>query len=461
MSEAALYLRKGAVAPAPAAGDAAIILDTDGVIKAVDNDGVKTALGGGLTSGVVSTKVGSNPNAALTIVIDPIAANGVTDDTQALKNWIASVPANQGAEIILPAGDILLSSNVLASAMAGLTFTGRGRAATRLVAKSTYNGDLLTLQNCIDTKIRDLTCTAQAARTGGGYIVISGGSPTIHLPGFALNAACCFVDRVDMDSMFNGVVMQDSSPANGCWQVYVRGGFYRGVSPGGVAVWMNSTDQVAGFPAGGSMFCEDLWILGADAPPANTYGIRVQGTSDFTLSRCETWGLTNGLRIDPGAGQTVEAGNIIGCFFDFSAAECAVIKAVTGSNVTQILIDNTWFAGGTKGLFIDGSGGGNLSYTAISNSRFYANSALGLETLSQTNATVTGCQFQGNVVQDLYFAGNGVGNTATGNRCSSPGANGIQVDAANNNYVLSGNNTAGSLGIVDNGTAPRAVGNNL
>jgi hypothetical protein len=99
-----------------------------------------------------------------------VVANGVVDDTAAMNAAIAYAHT-QGAELLLPPGDIRLDSKL--AAIVGGNLIIRGQGSTRLLATADY-GDIVTVgdgvNEVLNVHLRDFSIWSTVARSSGAAV---------------------------------------------------------------------------------------------------------------------------------------------------------------------------------------------------------------------------------------------------------------------------------------------------
>ena len=379
---------------------------------------------------------------------DPSASS---DDRPAFDAAVAACPST-GCIVQLRPG-VYHFKSAASITKSGIHVKGYGPFATRIVVDdSTGNiGDAIVFTSTYDDSIEDLSFDSASQRTAGSYVTVAGGNPSIAvLPTFGITATYFHMVDVDMNNFYNGFVIKDSGAHNGAWGVYTTRGFFTNPAAGGTAFLLSSQGETNGYPNGASWFIKDPWIFGYSTPLANTTGVNVTGTSDFTLDNVETWGLTNGLLINPVGGMAVYSGHIQNCFFDFSQGDVAVITEARGGLVRWIDIDHTWIAGSATGDGLSVLGAADLQVSG--SSRFYANFNHGVLLNQTLRSSINDSQFSLNTGLDLQVVGNAQYVTVGGNSLNSPGVYGVEIDSGTTHVAVVGNNASGGLGIVNNGT---------
>jgi hypothetical protein len=319
-----------------------------------DTDWMPVGSAGGtvLVDGLIKPGiVGPNPAPSAHIDIDPILADG-SDEFAAVQNWINSADATAGTELKYPSGSIVIGSAVSAAGKIGLTVRGRGRSLTKFTAKTGFNGDLWTFSNSFANGLHDCTLTAQAQRTAGVGLVLKGGNTGKQLTPIDsfLQAGNFRMTGVDMDNMFSCLLIGDTvGPVSCPWVVYASDGLWRGLN--GEHIRLNAAEATGQF--GASHFFHRIFCY---SNPTSTVGtaIRITGTGDATFDGCETFGMNQGLLINPPVGQQVSALRFNGCFFDSSNNSVAEISP--GSSIFEdIAFNASWFASSAlaHGLYIN------------------------------------------------------------------------------------------------------------
>lgn len=357
-----------------------------------------SVVGGGVTSGVVSTSIGRNPETPSGITVDPIAADGVTDDTAALKNWIASVPAGAGAEIILPAGSIRITSPIVVDALNGINLHGRGRRATTILIDDTAGnlGDALTFRNTNGCRVHDMSISAKAQRTAGRALVSEGGQPGLSIaPAYNFGRSGLSIERIDLDSQFGGFAFIDTpgTPPLGNWISYLDD-----------CVALNCADDafLLAAPSGASHFVRRFFAYNNPSAGAAA-GIHCVGSGDFNFEQCETFGTGYGVLIDPPSTGFLGTGRFSNCFFDSAGVRTGYINLPTGiSYFGDLEFSGCWFATSQEhGMLVSGAGANFIRFLS---STFIHNVGFGLVYNGCSYVTADGsCTFAANGSGGVLF----------------------------------------------------------
>ncbi len=338
---------------------------------------------------------GTNPAPSARIVIDEVKADG-SDESARLQQWVNSVDPAAGAHMQIPAGSIGLGAGV-SIAKPGITWDGWGRRTTRLVARTGYNGDLLTYTNSYGSKISNLQFNAQTQRSAGRAIVVKGGDANLKLlNSFPLDASCLTVQNVDMDLQFSCMAVENNAgpPLSAPWIVFVDNGRWR--AQGGEFVRLDASTSPGTAKFGASHFFHKLFMY-ANPTDANGIAIRITGTGDATFDSCETFGMKNGLMVNPPAGAFVEALRFTGCFFDSAGASVAKIAPDNSATLCRdIVFNGSWFSASLTehGLYLATDG---VQQVRAVNCTFLNNNGYGVVFGGGLNNQIDAGQFWTNV----------------------------------------------------------------
>ena len=359
---------------------------------------------------------------------------GVRDSGPAIAYWLAQAGANGGGIVELAPGDNYRTRRSLV-VPAGVNLIGGGKGNTRLLADDSAGnlGSILSCTAARNASVRELYLSALSPRTAGNAVTVSGGDPSDNLTD-NLNGSEFVLQNVDMDSQFNGYVVNDAPGSNGCWKAYAEYGSWKNFSSGGIGCWVNS-------PNGASHFIEKIFFYGPQT--ANTTAIRIQATGDCTLTANETWGFQHGLLIDPSVtGTVVEAVTVIGGFYDQSTNEALKIApAALPQQASLLRFSGVWFAtggfGGTgNSATVVGSSANLIQFNGCS---FYHATGWGLQVSAAQGVSVVGCIGSLNTLGDINFTGGAIKNLANSNQLFSTSVPGVQFDGGTSENTAVGN----------------------
>lgn len=383
-----------------------------------------------------------------------IDSYGVVDDAPAINAAIAALAArpHPGGDVEMPGGTHRLKSTVnLAS---GVTLRGAGTSCRLIIDDSSGNiGDGIKMSDTYGAGIRDLVISSVAQRTAGQAIHITGGDGTKLLSAsYPLAANRTVIERVDMDSQFNGLLVDNNPPVSN-WILFVNEGRWSNITGDGLSLNCNSAPGSPGF--GASHFFSRLFMYNNPIFPVgntNNNAFRMRGSGDFNVRECETYGFDHGLLMDPPANGFLTTGRFQNCFFDVSYDSTVEVAADPAAVFFDIAFEGCWFASSAAGhgLYLSTANSGdvrvgNSSFVGnnifglviaggcrgaqINNSKFYGNAAGAvIATQSPTDFQITTCQFR----QRVY-------NTpAVQALC-------VQIDAGCDRFIIADNNMYDSV----------------
>lgn len=290
----------------------------------------------------------SNPSPALFVDIDPAYGDGITDNTGAINNWIASVPADQGARIRLPAGQVLVGSGGQQfnwANLKGIAIEGRARKATSVIAKSGATADLFTFTDCVDCSLSDLTIDAQLQRTAGFAVTLKGGDSSEPLSAaYPLDSNSFSLRRVNMHNQFSCLYVGNAAgPLSAPWLLSVSEGRWHHRDGYGIHLDASTPPGTASFGASHSF--SRLFIYANPTSIATGAAVRITGTGDADFDGIRTFGTLVGLLMDPAAGGWVTSIRFRDSFFDSAQGSVARIAPAAGQAAFgDIVFQGVWFA---------------------------------------------------------------------------------------------------------------------
>lgn len=400
---------------------------------------------------------------ALSGVYPLVDTYGVVNDAPALNAAITAVSsaAHPGGVVWIPPGTHRLKSTVTNAA--GVRLAGAGASVTNLLVDDTGGniGDAIVFSNIYRPAICDLTITATALRTAGNAIHVTGGDPSRTLsPTYPLSASAATIERVDMDSQFNGLLVDNNTP-HSQWLLYVDNGVWSNFN-GGSGLWLNANTAPGDPGFGASHFISRLFFYNnLDATFVQGNGIRVQGSGDFNIRECETFGFNHGLLMDSPSDGFVTTGRFQNCYFDVSGNSTAEISPDPASVFYDIAFDGCWFASSeaAHGLYLNSSKAGDVRCV---NCIFLGNNIFGLVIAAGcTGFQADACTFAGNVdggviatqsATDWAIRNSKFNGTVYNNVGTQPV--GVQIDVGCVRYIVVNNNMHfNTTPILDNGGA--------
>jgi len=375
--------------------------------------------------------------------------NGTTDDTAAIRSAISAAQSANGGVVYLPQGHYLVSGTLGVTAN-GVNLIGAGQSATVILASTGFaSGDIITFTNTTGGSVRMLSINGASQRTGGAGIHLN-------------NARQVYVQDTDMLQMYNGCVID----GGGVLQ-YIDRGYWTQFSSGGVGIWINASNS-------NDTYISNITIAQDGNPAVPRAGVRIQGSQAVWMRACDILSVQDGLLIDPAAG-----GQISWFFFEDCAWDNCVNHGIlinpdpAVATCRGLNFVNCWTASShaNDGCYI----GGPVDGVQFIGHRFYNNYANGLIANGPAkNIFVDASAAAGNNAGSVggsgfVFAGGctyfAVRNSRSGQYVSLPGQQqyGINVTSGCNNYILTGNMTAGNTagGIGEPGASSRVVANNL
>ena len=330
---------------------------------------------------------------------------------------------------------------------------GIARGATKIQHNVVGDADGVLVKNVSGCDIRDLTMTAVAQRGAGNGIHVVGGNPSLQLDTYALRDSGLLIDNVDMDSQFNGILIEnDETNDYRNWRTHVRGGRIRNISADGCGIWINTCVGAERF--GASQIIERTSIEPSTA--LALANIRISGTGGchiiggYEVFGANPVGTKHAMLIDPPSGGFLTSVIVEGGYLDRSRDSCLRIAPhASVGKFGSVVFMGTWFAGCTLGNVIDIVGasaklikfvGGGI-YSAESAGKWCAkidgSTHVEFHGVSIAGAKGGGLWFTGNAsnfkVIGCDFTAEGVGTGET----TLPA--GIQIDAGCDHYTVTGN----------------------
>ncbi len=331
-----------------------------------------------------------------------------------------------------------------------MSLIGAGRRATTLIVDDSAGniGDLFTLTNTVGVRFEDFFVTASALRGAGAIWRVKGGDSTDPLNGFVLRANLTSIERVDIDSYFDGLAVADNNPY-GTWQLYVRDCNWRNGHTEGFGLDLNCNLNPAGQAYGASHYFENVWAYNSTNKTTGA-GFRIRGSGDWQMKGCQTWGMA-GLVMDVPAGGRVSTGRLVACYFDAHSSGSVVqlIPSATAQTFGDIEFMGCWFAGaggtGNHGMLINSPAVKQVRFRGC---QFFSNSGAGAVVTGSaggpTKVDFDGCEFSGNLEHGLRLvAGSHIavrgGRATQGNLgFTTVQPIGIQVDSGVTAFTLDG-----------------------
>lgn len=310
---------------------------------------------------------------------------GVNNSAPAIQAAITALSSIGGGIVWLGAGTFKIKSTITFAS--GVSIIGAGHAATTIMVDDSGGavGDAFVMSAVHHCGLNGLTISASSVRSAGRAIHISGGDTTVQLGSFKISRAQHFID-VDMNNQYDGILIDDVDANNGNWATTVGCGDR-------TAIWRNfATNRYAydlNSPHGASHQLKNIFVYGNATPANGPYAFRVRGTGDLTATGLSTWGVVNGLLIDPdgiGAESVMEL-KFAECYFDFASGAC--FRYNPGALVAVPLMaqfSNVWFASSSTSHGAHGSNPNNISsQVTFKGCEFLNNAGYGLR--GDTNCT--------------------------------------------------------------------------
>ncbi len=378
--------------------------------------------------------------------------NGTTNDTAAFQCAVDAAAAAGGGVILVPAGNYLISGTIYVASH-GITIQGMGSHTSVLVVPSNTTQDMIRYTHSLSCSIKNLTIQTNGPAASAGR--------AIH----------CYISDVLIENLWivNQFVSVEINGQGG--RVTILGGYYN-PAPNGTAV-LAGGDVTAG-PAG-ELHIINLVVDPGAVLPKPAYGLRLRSVAGVWVTDCDFIRCNVGLMIDPPSGYSVLDGFFSGTAWDSCDDRCIIIQPHSGAAVFSIHFSNCWSASSDYDTCAIG---GNVNGVQFTGHRFL-NSEFGHglwvtgplakninvdASVASGNQAGTGFAFVGNAtnfaVRNCTTAIHG--SHAVG-QILPPNRYGLQVTAGCSNYIITSNflkeNTMAS--IVDSGSAPKVVANNL
>lgn len=257
-----------------------------------------------------------------------VVADGVTDDTLALRTAIAASSATGDRDVVLPSGVICISDVIRVDAM-GTTLRGSNRLGTTI--KTMHPTCNILELNGWYSEAKDIGFDAAPGRTGGTSVRLLGAHT--RLRDF----------RISND--FIGVHITGAAAS-------IKAGLLGTGLANGTRILVDGGDT--------SQIIDDV-VIGAQDGPLPDFGIRVVDSAALIIRGARIMTAGVGLSLLPGAGQGVHSLFASDCFFD-SGSTGIMIAPTNGGNVSRVRFSGCWTGGGTaNGVDIHKDGTGSIS----------------------------------------------------------------------------------------------------
>lgn len=446
----------------------------DGGGAEMSTDGGKTwaALGGG---GAAESQDGSLIVTSPSPGVSDVSQNGVyqlvdttgaSDDAPALNSAITALAARGGGVIEMAAENHRWKSPVVVP-YSGIWIKGAGRGATKVIIDDSGGpvGDAITFQNTNGCSITDLRISAASPRTAGNAIVASGGDPTMPIvAGLPQHSNGIRIARVDMDSQFKGMTLQDSPgpPLLSMWTCYVEDCRLFDFN-GGDFFTLNASD-------GSSHFINRLYCTQPDVSSLTPgAGIVLSGSGESHWSQCVTYGTQDGILVQPVSGGIVYASDFTQCVFDTAWRHCGFVNVgPVRRTFGDLSFARCWFGNATNyGCIVNDVG---VSMVSFERCTFIRNGFYGLAVASCSQVDAGNSTFAANTQGGFLATGNASAFSVHGSRflstngiVSATQPVGVQINAGCNNFMIFGNDLRdNTTPIIDNTVgATKVVANNL
>lgn len=325
--------------------------------------------------------------------------NGVADDTNAIRNAIAAVSAT-GGMLSFPAGTYKISGTLTISS-ANVTLIGEGVHATKIMSTNTA-ADIINFYASpafTGGGVRDMSLEVSGTATAGAAIRINGQQRVS-------------IENVWILTPFQGVVLEGNNRACRIYDVDVSDHLSAGFTiSGGGNQYLHTCTTYKNVQGGG------------------TTAFLVTQAEGAWFDTCVSQRASYGMRVVPGATQSVLDLWINVCDFDNSASDGVVFDSGTaGGRITTVNWNGSRIGfGGFRGLVIDGSQTQDLQF---SNLRSEKNVSHGLVIGNVQDVQFSNAAFLGNnatnAALDTFgvnvLGGNGV--VFTGGRSGGYGGDG-------------------------------------
>lgn len=378
--------------------------------------------------------------------------NGTTNDTAAFQCAVDAAAAAGGGVILVPAGNYLISGTIYVASH-GITIQGMGSHTSVLVVPSSTTQDMIRYTHSLSCSIKNLTIQTNGSAATAGR--------AIH----------CYISDVLIENLWivNQFVSVEINGQGG--RVTILGGYFN-PAPNGTAV-LAGGDVTAG-PAG-ELHIINLVVDPGAVLPQPAYGLRLRSVAGVWVTDCDFIRCNVGLMIDPPNGYSVVHGFFSGCAWDTSASRCMVIQPSSGAVVFGMHFSNCWSASSTLDTCAIGGEVNGVQFTGHRFLNSPQGNGLWVTGPLAKNVNVDACVASGiSNGTGFVFVGNAtnfaVRNSTTAVHGSHavgaylpPNRYGVQVTAGCSNYIIANNflkeNTLAS--IIDSGSAPKVVANNL
>lgn len=398
--------------------------------------------------------VTSAPTPFLNVKSYGAVGNGVTDDTAAFQCAVDAAAAAGGGTVLIPEGNYYLAGAVNITTT-GITIQGMGSHTTTLRAPARMTHDMFRFANCLSGVIRNLLIRTNGAPATAGRAIHSYRSDLL-------------IENVWIQDMFTSVEINGK-----LGRVTILGGYYN-PAPNGTAVLAGNDMAFSNEEAVGELHIINLVVDPGAISPQPAYGLRLRSAGGVWVTDCDFIRCNVGLMIDPPAGYHVVHGFFSGTAWDTCDSRCIVIQPQSGAVVFGMHFSNCWsatavndgcaIAGEVSGVQFTGHRFLNCGSNGLWVSGPFAKNINADACVASGMSTGTGFVFVGNAtnfaVRNCTTAVHG--SHAVGNYLN-PNLYGVQVTAGCSNYIIANNflkeNTLAS--IIDSGSAPKVVANNL
>lgn len=402
--------------------------------------------------------------------------NDTHDDTSAIQAAINAAYAAGGGVVYLPPGRYKISGTLAltpGTSGTGVQLVGAGNGISYLVTDNATS-DMVTIGVTSSSStstivprgcaIRRLTFTASSSslRTAGAAIKV-----------WAANG--CLIEDVDVDSQFNGIVVQAGNAGSTFPYVVglhiVRGNHGPYSQPNSIGLWINGNTYT------GDIYIDGLVMNGLAAAGA---GIRITGTGAVWITNCDILGFNYGLLLDPGSTELqapigtnyVDFLFVMNCGFDTNTTHGIYCNPQTPGIVRGSVFTGCWTSNNGKGtgsgVRVDGNAVNLTLGLEFVGHRAIGNGDGAFIGTSGRDVQFDAAMITGNVHSGIIFGAPIVGLAVRNSRIGEfmgYGKNeyGIYVTSGCYTFIIVGNNFLGNTTnyITGSGTNPGQFGLNL
>lgn len=364
--------------------------------------------------------------------------DGTTDDTTAFNSaHTAAAALNKAVFIPATAAGYKLASTVTVKT----SMFGEGSLTVLTTSSATVD----VLQCAVaQVTLRDFAITSSVTRTAGSYI---------NFNGTANNNNYCRADRLLLSNWFNGITIG----GGGSTGIHLNDVFMSTNVVSGTGVTLSTAANAV------NIVFNDLLILGPTSGTQCVSGILIVNAGDVLLNNVSTVKTGTGLNIKPTAAKNIQACMVSNSYFDSGTGQGINVDPAATATVKLLKVMNTWCCSNGNGIVLNPSNTGTTTRVELVNVTASNNTGQGI--LAQAGGTVTNLQIIGGSASantnGVYIGATTSGVVIHGHTSGAAGefagnsAFGINIEAAADNFVITGNKLAGNTsGAISDATTP-------